>query len=78
MFRNFGRSVHPSPFVSQKLLALFSLERSREELEFLSEQIVAGKLIPVIDRTYPLDEVPEAIRHWEQGHARGKTVIKLI
>jgi NADPH:quinone reductase-like Zn-dependent oxidoreductase len=54
------------------------LERSREDLKFLSEHIVAGKLIPVIDRTYPLKEVPEAIRHWEQGHARGKTVIKLI
>jgi NADPH:quinone reductase-like Zn-dependent oxidoreductase len=31
--------------------------------------------MPVIDRTYPLSEVPEAIRYWGQGHARGKVVI---
>jgi len=35
----------------------------------------AGKITPVIDRRYPLGEVPEAIRYLEQGHARGKVVI---
>jgi len=39
------------------------------------ELIEAGKLTPVIDRTYPLSEVPEAIRHLEAGHTRGKLVI---
>jgi NADPH:quinone reductase-like Zn-dependent oxidoreductase len=34
-----------------------------------------GKLNPVIDRTYKLDQVPEAIRYLEEGHARGKVVI---
>jgi NADPH:quinone reductase-like Zn-dependent oxidoreductase len=34
-----------------------------------------GKLTPVIDRTYPLAEVPEAIRYLEEGHARGKVII---
>jgi NADPH:quinone reductase-like Zn-dependent oxidoreductase len=43
----------------------------------LKELIEAGKLTPVIDRTYPLGEAPEAIRHLEQGHARGKTVIRV-
>ncbi len=37
----------------------------------------AGKVIPVIDRTYPLSEVPAAIRYLEEGHARGKVVITL-
>ena len=40
-----------------------------------SELIESGKLTPVINRTYPLAEVPEAIRYLEEGHARGKVVI---
>jgi NADPH:quinone reductase-like Zn-dependent oxidoreductase len=35
----------------------------------------AGKVTPVIDRTYPLSEVPEAIRYLETGRARGKVII---
>jgi NADPH:quinone reductase-like Zn-dependent oxidoreductase len=41
----------------------------------LKELIEAGKVRSVIDRTYPLSEVPEAIRYLEEGHARGKVVI---
>jgi NADPH:quinone reductase-like Zn-dependent oxidoreductase len=41
----------------------------------LKELIEAGKVTPVIDRTYPLSEVPEAIRYLQGGHARGKIVI---
>jgi NADPH:quinone reductase-like Zn-dependent oxidoreductase len=44
-------------------------------LQVLRELIEAGKVTPVIDRSYPLSEVPEAIRYWGQGHARGKVVI---
>jgi NADPH:quinone reductase-like Zn-dependent oxidoreductase len=42
---------------------------------FLSELIEAGKVTPIIDRTYPLREVPEAIQYLRDGHARGKVVI---
>jgi NADPH:quinone reductase-like Zn-dependent oxidoreductase len=48
---------------------------NREDLQFLKQLIETGKLTPVIDRTYPLAEVPEAIRYLEEGHARGKVVI---
>jgi NADPH:quinone reductase-like Zn-dependent oxidoreductase len=37
----------------------------------------SGKLSPVIDRTYPLAEVPEALRYFEEGHTRGKIVITM-
>jgi NADPH:quinone reductase-like Zn-dependent oxidoreductase len=47
----------------------------REDLMTLKELVDAGKLTPVVDRTYPLRETPEAIRYLETGHARGKVVI---
>jgi len=47
------------------------------DLEALRELIDAGKLRPVIDRRYPLAEVPEAISYVEQGHARGKVIIDI-
>jgi NADPH:quinone reductase-like Zn-dependent oxidoreductase len=43
----------------------------------LKELLEAGKITPVIDRTYSLSEVPEAIRYLEEGHARGKVVISV-
>ena len=68
------KAVVLSPFVSQKL-GTFLMKPTRDDLQFLKELIEAGKLTPVIDRTYPLSEVPEAIRYLEEGHARGKIVI---
>ena len=65
-----------SPLVSQTLHPLTSKERN-EDLVVLKELIEAGKVTPVIDRTYPLREAPEAIRHLEQGHARGKIVLRV-
>jgi NADPH:quinone reductase-like Zn-dependent oxidoreductase len=44
-------------------------------LVLLKEMIEAGKITPVIDRTFPLSEVPEAIRYLETGRAQGKIVI---
>jgi NADPH:quinone reductase-like Zn-dependent oxidoreductase len=63
-----------SPFVGQKLRSFVSKE-NHEDLIVLKELIEAGKVTPVIDRTYPLSEVPKAIRYMEQGKARGKVVI---
>lgn len=65
-----------SPFVSQKLRVLMSVER-QEDLQSLSEMIEVGKVAPVIDRTYPLIDAPDAIRYVGEGHARGKVVIAI-
>jgi NADPH:quinone reductase-like Zn-dependent oxidoreductase len=73
----FDRSLRApvlSRFVGQRLRMLASKPR-QEDLQTLRELIEAGKLTPVIDRTYPLREVPEAIRQLEAGHTRGKIVI---
>jgi NADPH:quinone reductase-like Zn-dependent oxidoreductase len=63
-----------SLFTEQKLKGLISKERHKD-LMTLKELIDAGKLTPVIDRTYPLGEAPQAIRYLEQGHSRGKVVL---
>ena len=63
-----------SPFVSQKL-GTFVAKANGKDLVVLKELIEAGKVTPVVDKAYPLSQVPEAIRHLEEGHARGKVAI---
>jgi NADPH:quinone reductase-like Zn-dependent oxidoreductase len=74
----FDRQILRAPIlsllVSQRLRPFISKETS-EDLVVLKELIEAGKVTPIIDRTYPLSEGPEAIRYLHEGHARGKVVI---
>ena len=70
------RALLLSPFVSQKLTLQVPAE-NYEDMLVLKELIEAGKVSPVIDRTFPLSEVPKAIRYVEEGHARGKAVITI-
>jgi NADPH:quinone reductase-like Zn-dependent oxidoreductase len=65
-----------SPFVRQKLGTWISTEREAD-LETLRELLEAAKVTPVVDRTYPLADVPDAIRYMRQGRARGKIVIAM-
>jgi len=68
------RAMVLSRFVDQKLGTFISSE-NHEDMLFLKELVESGKLTPVIDRTYTLAEVPEAIRYLEEGHARGKVLV---
>ena len=79
-----GRWISPLPRVLQALvmsrlgsqsLVMLIAKRSQEDLIILRDLMAAGKVIPVIDRGYKLEEVPEAIRYLEAGHARGKVII---
>ena len=63
-----------SRFVSQKILP-FLAHSSKDDLIVMKELLETGKVTPVIDRSYSLRDVPEAIRYLEEGHARGKVVI---
>ena len=72
-----GRAVQAlvvSPFVSQRLRPFAATEKS-EDLVVLKELIESGKVTPVIDRTYPLNETAEALGYYGEGHTRGKVVI---
>lgn len=63
-----------SPFVSQRLLSQFPAKRPGD-LARLRELIEAGQVRPVVDRTWPLGEAPEAVRYMTEGKARGKVVL---
>jgi NADPH:quinone reductase-like Zn-dependent oxidoreductase len=65
-----------SPLVKQKL-GTFIASENAEDLMALRDLIEAGTVAPAIDRTYPLSEVPAAIRHLTEGQARGKVVISV-
>ncbi|WP_158854537.1 NAD(P)-dependent alcohol dehydrogenase [Saccharothrix deserti] len=63
-----------SRFVRHRLLTL-NVTTSRANLATLGELAASGAVVPVIDRTYPLSEAPEAIRYLELDHARAKVVV---
>jgi len=63
-----------SPFIRQKFMFMLA-DLDQADLNTLHDLIQAGKVSPVVDRTYALNEVPAAIGYLEQGHARGKVVI---
>ena len=65
-----------SRFVSQKF-STFLAALNQKDPTVLSDLMKAGKITPVIDRTYKLNQTADALRYLEQGHARGKVVIKL-
>jgi NADPH:quinone reductase-like Zn-dependent oxidoreductase len=64
-----------SRFARQRLVPLTEVPLGKPTLEALRAHIEAGRVTPVIDRTYPLKDVPEAIRYLEVDHARAKVVI---
>jgi NADPH:quinone reductase-like Zn-dependent oxidoreductase len=68
------RALALSPFVGQKL-GTFVCRENHEDLIVLKDLIEAGKITPVVDRAYPLSDVPDAIRYMREGRARGKVVI---
>ncbi len=65
-----------SVFVSQKAIP-FIAKSSQDDLTLLGELIATGKLKPIIDKSYNLSEAAAAVRHVEEGHARGKVIITL-
>jgi NADPH:quinone reductase-like Zn-dependent oxidoreductase len=72
-----GRQVRgalASPFLRQRLAVLMAKERAAD-LERLTELIEAGQVSPSLDRSYPLDEAPDAMRLLQKGRVRGKVAI---
>src|SRR3979411_2888513 len=76
----FGALVRPikailmSKFISKKMEPMLA-DMNRKDLTVLADLIQAGKVKPVIDKTYTLSQLPEAMRYLEEGHVRGKVVV---
>jgi NADPH:quinone reductase-like Zn-dependent oxidoreductase len=61
--------------VGRKKVRFFLAKINKKDLTLLADLLEAGKVVPVIDRRYPLSDAAEAIRYLEEGHARGKVVL---
>src|SRR6266545_5851953 len=85
--RRAGRWVQPvghvvsalavSPFVSQRMVRAdaYRCTENKQNLMTLTGFIEDGKITPVIDRRYPFEEIPAAVRYQEEGHAPGQVVV---
>ena len=62
---------------SKKLGSAGIAQPNHEDFLYLKELLETGKVVPVIDRSYPLSEIVEAFKYLEEGHARGKVVITM-
>ncbi|MGB9475028.1 MAG: NAD(P)-dependent alcohol dehydrogenase [Candidatus Udaeobacter sp.] len=68
------KAMFLSKFVSQQM-GMMLAELNQKDLTFLADLMQSGKITPVIDKRYKLEELPQAVEYLEQGHARGKVVI---
>jgi NADPH:quinone reductase-like Zn-dependent oxidoreductase len=68
------------PWISMtgsKKMSAMSAKLNQRDLVFIKELFESGKVVPVIDRRYPLSKVPEALQYLFEGHAQGKVVITM-
>ena len=70
------RALALSPFIGQRFANFINKERA-SDLERITGLIDAGQVTPSIDRTYPLEQVPEAMRQLAAGQVRGKVAITI-
>jgi NADPH:quinone reductase-like Zn-dependent oxidoreductase len=70
------KALLTSLFISQKM-GMMMAKVSQTDLNLLADLMRSGKVTPVIDRTYPLSEVREAVRYLETGRARGKVIVTI-
>jgi len=68
------------PFLTRlgrKKMRFFIADMNTKDLTFLKDLLEAGKIVPIIDRSYPLSDAIEALKYREEGHARGKVIITI-
>ena len=76
----FFQAMLLGPWISMtgsKKMTNFSAKAIKQDLAFIKDLLETGKVVPVIDRRYPLHEVADSLRYLEEGHAQGKVVITI-
>jgi NADPH:quinone reductase-like Zn-dependent oxidoreductase len=63
--------------IGNRKMCFFIAKINQKDLLFLKDLLEAGKVVPVIDKRYPLSDAVEALRYLEEGHAQGKVVINV-
>jgi NADPH:quinone reductase-like Zn-dependent oxidoreductase len=76
-FTNLSRLFQVMLLGGKKIGLMETAKANQKDLVFIQALLEAGKVVPVIDRCYPLREVADAIRYLEAGHAQGKVVITM-
>ena len=78
-FRLFNRCYWGDSFqrLGAKKMTFFIAKMNQKDLVFLKSLLQAGKIVPVIDRRYPLSDAAEALRYLAEGHAQGKVVLTI-
>jgi NADPH:quinone reductase-like Zn-dependent oxidoreductase len=75
LIRLFAGARLGSMFGSRRAVVLFLARLNRPDLDFLGELIASGQVTPVIERTYSLAQVPEALAYLNEGHSRAKVAV---
>ncbi len=63
---------------SNKKLGLIGYKPTRKDLEYLNQLFEERKLVPVIDKSFPLQEVPAAFQYFAEGNIKGKVIINIF
>ena len=58
-----------------KKMGILAHKPNKKDLKFMKEMFKSGEVVPIIDRSYPLSEVAEALRYFGEGHVKGKVII---
>jgi NADPH:quinone reductase-like Zn-dependent oxidoreductase len=77
LFQAAGNGKRISKTGSQKIYVV-SLVQSQKDLNFIKELLESGKIMPVVDGCYPLNETAEALWYFEKAHPKGKVVISVV
>jgi len=70
--------VHVMLLGGRKIISMGSAKVDTNDLAIIGELLESGKVVPVIDKVYPLGATAEALRHFEEEHARGKIIISVV